>query len=160
MGGEGQAYLYVSLDEFFDMLPEVFHADIQAHILVGSGFNRAVAAMASAGNNLVVDTLFAVPEWRWEAARALRRIPRAYLVGVRCGLEEVERREGARGDRPAGQARAQFPVVHAGIEYDLEVDAGELNAHECAARIKAHVDSGARPRAFAWLRRDERSRMR
>lgn len=60
-------------------------------------------------------------------------------VGVRCAVEVAEAREGRRGDRVPGMARAQADLVHEGIEYDLEVDTSALSAVEAAAEVAAGV---------------------
>lgn len=47
-----------------------------------------------------------------------------YRVGLRCPLEELERREAARGDRGNGDARRDARTVHTFCAYDLEIDCG------------------------------------
>ncbi|MBU2638720.1 MAG: chloramphenicol phosphotransferase CPT family protein [Nanoarchaeota archaeon] len=57
------------------------------------------------------------------------------LVGVLCPLEKLKQRERARGDRTEGIAEMQFPHVHKGKRYDLEIDTGEMSSYECASVI-------------------------
>jgi chloramphenicol 3-O phosphotransferase len=45
-----------------------------------------------------------------------------YFVGLHCSLEELERREVARGNRRSGEARTDFETVHSFTSYDLELD--------------------------------------
>jgi hypothetical protein len=48
-----------------------------------------------------------------------------FFVGLHCPLPELERREQARGDRRAGEARADFRALRGFAEYDLELDSTE-----------------------------------
>ncbi|BFV55827.1 hypothetical protein KCMC57_up09310 [Kitasatospora sp. CMC57] len=115
------------------------------------GFHRAIAGMAAAGNHLVVDHVLSEP-WRLRDCLEVLAPYEVVLVGVRCPLPELERRELARGDRPAGLAAAQYERVHAHGVYDFEVDTGAYGVEECAAQIVAHLATGAAPTAFRTLR--------
>lgn len=119
------------------------------------GYHRAVAGMAAAGNDLVVDHVLSEP-WRLDDCLDVLDGLDVFLVGVRCALPELERRERARGDRPPGLAAYQHARVHAHGVYDVECDSGTATPAECAAVIKAHVEGtvarGERPTAFARLR--------
>ena len=74
------------------------------------------------------------------------------FVGVYCPLEELERREKARGDRKPGQARIQFEQVHAQALYDVKVDTSVLSSDACAARVVSYMRSEHDTSAFAQLR--------
>lgn len=78
-----------------------------------------------------------------------------YFVGVKCPLEELERRELARGDRQVGFAKWQFERVHQYGEYDLELDTLACTPEECALQLKALMLSGNTPNAFDRLRREK-----
>lgn len=58
----------------------------------------------------------------------------AFYIGVSCDLEELERREHARGNRP-GLARWSAQRVHAGVPYDLMVDTTSKTPMTCAEEI-------------------------
>lgn len=62
-------------------------------------------------------------------------------VGVHVDLDELERREVARGDRSIGDARRDVLVVHAFMSYDLEID-GSLPSAVLTEQV-----------ARAWTRR-------
>ncbi|MFE9421555.1 chloramphenicol phosphotransferase CPT family protein [Kitasatospora sp. NPDC006697] len=115
------------------------------------GFHRSIAAMASAGNDVVVDHVLSEP---WRLTDCLEVLPaeQVLFVGVHCPLHELNRRERARGDRQPGAAAQQFPVVHAHGDYDLEVDTGSAGPRECAERIKAFLPHRPLPTAFSRLR--------
>lgn len=114
------------------------------------GFHRAVAGMAAAGNDVIVDHILG-ERWRLDdCLTVLDGLP-VLFVGVRCSLPELERRERERGNRTIGRAAVQFPLVHDHGAYDVEVDSEELSPAECAAAIGARLDDGP-PTAFAQLR--------
>jgi chloramphenicol 3-O phosphotransferase len=114
------------------------------------GFHRAVAGMAAAGNLVIVDHIFS-EEWRLQDCLSLFDPTNVVLVGVRCELPELERREQVRGDRPAGLAARQFELVHKHGVYDVECDSGTTSAGECARRIKEFLPVRPRPTAFEKL---------
>lgn len=111
------------------------------------GYHRAVAGMAQAGNSVVADHVLAEP-WRLTDVLELWSELDVIMVGVRCPLGELNRRESARGDREPGTAEGQFYVVHAGVEYDCEIDTSLRSALECAIEIKQIMESRPRPGAF------------
>jgi len=115
------------------------------------GFHRAVAGMAAAGNNIVVDHLFSEP-WRLHDCLALFNPQDVVLVGVHCPLPELERREQARGDRPPGLAARQIDRVHAHGIYDIECDTRTTSALGCAQQIKIFLPHRPTPTAFQQLK--------
>jgi len=111
-------------------------------VVVGPAFTRVerawmrgVAAIAADVPVVVEDNFLSGPaaQQRWREALAGLDV---LWVGVRC---DAEARERARGDRAVGMARAQADVVHEGIGYDLEVDAGVLSPADAAAVVAASV---------------------
>lgn len=155
----GEPYFEVSIDAFEDMLPERYDEDgaftweaIFPTML--AGFHRAIAGLASAGANQIVDHVMVHREgWMSTLADCVSVLEpyRVYFVGVRCSLEEALRRERARGDRFDGTAARQYPLVHLHGLYDVEVDTTQTSAGECARTVLAHI-SGHAPQAFARLR--------
>lgn len=61
------------------------------------------------------------------------------LVGVHCPLEILKQREIVRGDRKRGIAEMQFPYVHKGKKYDVEVHTDKNSSYECASAIADFV---------------------
>ncbi|MET9835172.1 AAA family ATPase [Streptomyces sp. NPDC006385] len=151
------------LDEpYFHMPVDAFHAmrsrtpvppDQLATVLhrTWQGFHRAVAGMAAAGNNVVVDHVLSA-EWRLRDCLSLFVPQDVVLVKVHCSPEELERRERLRGDRPPGLAVGQLKRVHAHGVYDLECDTGDTAPQECARRIKDFVSHRTGPTAFERMR--------
>lgn len=104
---------------WFHMPIDAFHAMRNERPLAGDalqaeidrtakGFHRAVAGMAAAGNNLVADYPLS-RRWRLLDLLDLLVPDDTLLVGVRCPLPVLERREAERGDREPGLAARQFP---------------------------------------------------
>jgi chloramphenicol 3-O phosphotransferase len=148
---------------WFHMPVDAFHAmrckcaiadaDLQAEIdRTAKGFHRAVAGMAAAGNNLVVDYPLS-RRWRLLDLLDLLVPENTVLVGVRCPLLELERREIERGDRQLGIAAMQYGAVHSHDLHDLDVDTSVHSARECALRIRDVLLDLPRPTAFETLRR-------
>ena len=114
------------------------------------GMRRAVAAFAREGNHVIIDDLLFKPEYLVDYAVALEGLD-AWLIGVRCSLEEVNRREVMRTGRFPGTATSHFHEVHAhGARYDLEVDTSHTTPRACAELIIERL--GRPPEAFVALR--------
>lgn len=151
------------LDELYFHVPvDTFHAmrarrEIPAEDLPGvlhrtwRGYHRAVAGLAAGGNHVVMDHVLSEP-WRLRDCLELFPPEDVVLVGVRCPLPELERRERERGDRPAGLAASQWERVHAHGVYDVEVDTGLSAPRDCARRIRDFLPRRPSPTAFSRLR--------
>jgi len=147
-----EPHLLTGIDDAFAMLPPWMHNnedgfffDRNENGLIRLNFgdfglatlkshHRAAAAIAKSDVNLILDEVVLNMEllesWRTE----LQDVD-VYWIGVHCDLEELERRETARGDRVIGQARGQFDIVHQHIEYDFEIDSTSATSKTCAAQI-------------------------
>lgn len=154
-------FLYVAMDCFLEMLPAALqdHPDtfkyeplvedglpsIAIHTgprgaKMMSGMRAAVAALADAGNDLIVDEVMLAEEGAMPDYRAKLRDHSLMTVGVLAPLDVLEAREKARGDRLTGLARWQYPRVHTGIAYDLEVDTSLESPEACAIAIRNRFD--------------------
>lgn len=116
-----------------------------------SGWYQCIRALALTGNNVIADAGFLKTEWLLEQIDALEGVTSLY-VGVYCPLEEVERRELARGDRQPGYSRSQYDVVHNHGPYDVEVDTSILGPEEVAQVIKEALAAPPYPTAFSRIR--------
>ena len=85
------------------------------------GFHRSLPAFASSGNNLIVEHIVETKEWMSSLLALLAPFD-VFFVAVHCPLSELERREAARGDRRAGDARKDFATIHLDLVYDLELN--------------------------------------
>jgi chloramphenicol 3-O phosphotransferase len=98
------------------------------------------AACAQAGLDQVIDDVWLVPAQPAGLQRALATA-NVLWVGVRCPLLVAEQREKARGDRPIGNARGQYGLVHSFRQYDLEVETSLASPAECAQTIMAELSA-------------------
>jgi chloramphenicol 3-O phosphotransferase len=116
------------------------------------GFLAAGAAIARAGNLVIMDdVLESEPPWLENLLELFNGLS-VLFVGVHCPLVELERRENERKERKDGMARLQFDQVHSIALYDVEVDTFVLNPQECAAIIIEQLRSEPHPLAFDQLR--------
>jgi chloramphenicol 3-O phosphotransferase len=114
-----------------------------------AGFHGCVAALALAGNDLIVEHIIEFPEWRTDLSKLLLPFD-VFLVGVHCSLGEIERRERARGDRRIGEGREHVEVdrIHDFGPYDFEIDTTDRDPSEVAVEVLRHW----RARATSVLR--------
>jgi chloramphenicol 3-O phosphotransferase len=115
------------------------------------GYHRAVAGLASAGNDVVMD--YPLSE-AWRLTDLLKVLDGfdVTLVEVWCDPNELSRRELARGDRPRGLARSQEQQVYAVGDSDIRVDSTASSAQACAEQIRAQLPRLHRRKAFDRLR--------
>ncbi|ADD43943.1 chloramphenicol phosphotransferase CPT family protein [Stackebrandtia nassauensis] len=129
--------------------PEAFGAVLERTVL---GFHRAVAGMALAGNDVVMDHVLREPAWFTDCLRVFDGIE-VVFVGVHCPLPELRRREAARGDREPGRAEFHFTRVHVHGDYDIECDTSELSPAACARHIIDRLTTIGTPRALDLARK-------
>jgi chloramphenicol 3-O phosphotransferase len=148
----GGSWLVLGVDLFLWMLPSRLFDD-PAGLAVTDGFisrgdefmriyvafQRATAALAESGVDIVIDDVLldgARDQESWMAA--LKGLDVCW-VGVRCDAELAEQRAAQRGDRITGAARVQAQSVHEGVWYDLEVDTGVLDGEQSARLVADHL---------------------
>jgi chloramphenicol 3-O phosphotransferase len=90
------------------------------------------AAMNRGGIDLVIDHVVLDATLRDQARSTLTN---AFWVGVTCDIDELVRRETARGDRRLGFASGTASVVHNEMTYDLIVDTTVTPADVLARQI-------------------------
>lgn len=106
-----------------------------------AGYHQSLAAYAAAGNNLILEHILEKPDWFGELARLFAPFD-VFFVALHCPLDELIRRETARGDRSAGSAAEDFARIHRGLAYDLGLNAST----PVEANVATLLD--------AWRRRD------
>jgi chloramphenicol 3-O phosphotransferase len=148
--------LHVQMDAFLEMLPAAMFGDPEGYVFETGeqdgepvtavtsgplletamrGMRGAVAALAEAGADVIVDEVM----WDPEALADYRRRLAAFdfhVVGLFAPLAVIEERERARGDRNLGLARWQYDKVHGGMAYDLELDTSAATPDQLATKIK------------------------
>jgi chloramphenicol 3-O phosphotransferase len=157
-----EPYFHVQLDHFGAMKPRrprpedtsPLWRDLIDHLYPAylvPAFHGGVAHFAARGANVIADSLVGRPGLV-QAAQCLAE-HRLVLVGVRCALDELERRERARTEgRPLGQARRQYDWLHKDVVYDLEVDTSNASPAECALQINDWLAAHPSPTAANRLR--------
>ncbi len=156
-----EPYLHISIDRFLDMLP-LRYQDQQIELSVEdldalnkclpriiTSFHACIATLSSKGVNVIVDHVLQDPTWLSECVELLQDYP-VLFVGVRCPLEELERRERER-EREPGTARKQIDVVHAHGIYDLEVDTSNQSPNQIAELVKEKTSHISKATAFRRL---------
>lgn len=119
-----------------------------------AGYHRVVAALASSGNDVIMDYPLSEP-WRLKDLLDVLEGYDVTLVEVRCDPDELERREQDRGDRPAGLARSQ--VIDAHGDCDIAVDTTRTGPEEVARVIADELPGVPVPKAFERMRVRRRS---
>ncbi|MEO1305660.1 MAG: chloramphenicol phosphotransferase [Pseudomonadota bacterium] len=145
-------HLLTGIDDAFAMLPPALHntpdgfffdrteaglirlnfgafglATLKAH-------QQSAAALAMDGMDVILDEVILSKDL-WDHWQIVLADLDVFWVGVHCDLEELERREVARGDRVHGQARGQYDIVHKHATYDFTVDTTQQTSEACAGLI-------------------------
>lgn len=118
------------------------------------GLPRLAAALARAGNHVVVDDVL-LYAWRpGDVAAAMVGIA-AHFVEVRCSREVATARSRSREDRGSVSPiiDAYYDGTYAHDDYDLRIDSELGSAAEGAGRLVEYLRSGVEPGALARLRR-------
>ena len=162
-----QPYFYFSSDQLVEanILPEVdreAQSGERAWQVVRprffDGFHRCIAALASAGNPLIVEHVLELQSWLDDCVRLLAPFD-VFFVGVHCSLGELERRERERGDRSIGEGHAHLlEGVHTWGEYDFELDTSQHTPHENAELLKTALATKAQPSAFRRMYAKQQAR--
>ena len=111
------------------------------------GFHRSLAAYASAGNNLIVEHIRDTENWLGDLTQLLAPFD-VFFVGLHCPLDELVRREQARGDRRIGSAAEDHARIHEGLLYDLELSS-DRSPENNATRLIAAWQGRSGPTVFA-----------
>jgi chloramphenicol 3-O phosphotransferase len=114
------------------------------------GFHNSIRAFAVAGNHLIVEHIVETQVWMDRLLTLLDGLD-VFFVGLHCPLDELERREVARGDRRLGEARADFAVTHGFGRYDFECDS-TVEVDATAERVAAAWAARGQPSAFQAMR--------
>jgi chloramphenicol 3-O phosphotransferase len=151
-----QPVIYASNDAFIYMFADhVLNKKENLPKVIGpilTAFYRSLPHIAACGFPMIVDSVIEGEEWMRQCVEALAGYD-VLFVGVKCPLEELERRELARGDRHVGFARWQYERVHAFGPYDFELDTSISSPQQCAGQLAGLLRSGRKGAAFARLRR-------
>jgi len=141
-------YYGISIDQFLPMCPTKFDMEddepgFDMEIAWRNpvvGMYRCIKDFSDRGLNVVVDDVADIPDIFQEGVELLRDYP-VLFVNVICPVEELKRRELARGDRQVGQAVEQLEILESlGYDYDLVVDTHALGIEACVDKIVENLD--------------------
>ena len=167
-------YQHVALDQFRDGLPDKFRGlnapagtegsrglnvvPADGHttkivfgetgITLLKGMRRAIAAMADAGNNIIVDDIILHEDFLEDYLQVFAHL-QVYFVGVHCALSVVNEREAKRPGRFPGTAAGHLEICHAHSTYDIEVDTGTQSVDDCSSKVISRLQRD--PCAFDQL---------
>ena len=114
------------------------------------GFHRCIKAWADAGNLVIVEHVVEQPTWFSQLVDLLRNHSVLY-IGVHCPVEELDRRERARGNRTIGEGRSHLADgIHTWSGYDLEINTFEQSIEENLQQVMASIRSFARPNSIFY----------
>lgn len=94
------------------------------------GFHRSIAAFADADNQLLVEHIVESQAWA-DTLQQLLAGHAVFWVGVHAPIDELKRRELARGNRDVGEAEFHLRT-HNFCRYDMTVDSTEPPAQIAA----------------------------
>jgi chloramphenicol 3-O phosphotransferase len=136
-------YFHFSVDEY-DYIIEKMEDRVNQRLIpipTEHFFHRNIAMFSDKGINLIVDHILHDTDTFQDSISVLEGYP-ILFVGVHCPVDELDKREAARGDRTIGQAKRQLAFVHQqGEVYDVEVDTNELSMEEASKAISSTVKS-------------------
>jgi len=127
-------YLLCSLDAFWDMTPYGIPAGSKNFPNMKRALAKSVRALAETGHNVIVDIVFCGQKTYIELTEELEGL-NFKIVKVGCPLDELEKRELARGDRKIGLAKLQYESVHDGVIYDLNLNTFTNSPEKCAQEV-------------------------
>jgi chloramphenicol 3-O phosphotransferase len=108
--------------------------------------HQEVVAHYQDGHDVVLETALMDPRALYDAALCFSSL-NAFFIGMKPPLEVSEAWEATRKDRPIGQARRHYDLIHAHGRYDLILDPSQGTPQECATKLLNHV-SEFRPDAL------------
>jgi chloramphenicol 3-O phosphotransferase len=111
--------------------------------------HREVVQHAQNGHDVIVETALMDTRALQDAAVCFAPL-KSWFIGLKPPLEVSEAWERERDDRPIGQARRHYDLIHAHNTYDLLLDTSTMTPQACAAAILQRI-SAAPPDAFRRL---------
>ncbi|MFC4533050.1 phosphotransferase-like protein [Sphaerisporangium dianthi] len=153
-----EPFFHLSLDELRGGYPRRYWRQDHGGVLfrrVLDGYLHMLRDLTVLGHDVISEAVI-TPPMLDHYLTLYEGIP-VLFVGIRCPLEEVERRERARTDRTSVPPLDE--PVHAHGCYDLEVDTSVHGPAEVAELIAAALAGPPAPSAFDRLRAVRRSHL-
>lgn len=149
MAESDKGFMHLSIDHFRDSgaINKENYADwSKIRLQFFDGFHRSLAGFADTGMGLIVEHILDDPTWHDELRSKFKK-HQVTFVGVYVDVDELSKRENARGDRPIGSAQRDAATIHIGKSYDLELD-GTLPPKENAQAIFRLLDGSLKTSKF------------
>lgn len=154
----GPEAIYTGLDEILErnrpagtglMHQLLRHFKFSNRLKILYQLNAEIAEHLKQRRNVIADVAIMEPLALKDLAEKLQR-QNAYFIGVKPPLAVSEEWEKARGDRPAGQARKHYHIIHQHNVYDLTIDTSIISPQSAADLILTYIREN-RPAAFYTL---------
>ncbi len=129
-----EVYLHCSSDMFWNMTPHGIPASSKTFPNLKQAMAQSVRALAVTGHNVIVDTVYQGAKSHLEMQKVLQGVS-VTTVKVACDLEELNKREIARGNRKIGLAASQFHTVHEYVPYDIVINTADTSPEACVSYI-------------------------
>ena len=149
-------WYWLTIDCFLDAVPsQQWDRDRDGSFLTAFDLHYdCVKLVSDQGMDIIMDTVICGRNLYESFEKKLAGYP-VYMVKVVCPLEELNRRELARGDRETGLAAGQADIIVPQKSYDLIVDTYTQTTAECARQIIDMLEQPAGgPKAFIKLSAD------
>lgn len=98
-----------------------------------------VVSMYQTGHSVIVETSLMDKRALQDAAKCFAPL-NALFVGMKPPLEVSEQWEAKRNDRPIGQARKHYDLIHSNAIYDLTLDPSLMSPEQCATSILNYLN--------------------
>ena len=128
-----ERYEIVSIDDFLEMSADSPIYEDDVFEISGEMCEKASELLKTAPG-VVIDHVITSERIFLQLREMLRQYP-LFSVHVTCSLEELRKRESARGDRCPGSAEASYEYLYPQDGYDLTVDTHVMTPVECAEKI-------------------------
>ena len=126
-------FLHFQMDMFWQMVPADYKENPRKFPTRNRALQDAIKSFLNQGFNIIFDTVTIGSDVAdmWEVLKEYD----PFIVGVKASLEDITEREKTRGDRDIGIAAGQYPIIHEGVIYDLEVNMSDLTTELAAEKI-------------------------
>lgn len=150
-----EEYIYISSDEFMEMLPGKMlrRNKLEALYKREEILVRMAKMLSEMGLNVIVDDVITTWSPVFEYYLDLLHEYPVLLVKVECPLPELRRRELVRGDRERGLAERQLTQLVPQEGYDVTVNTFEHTVIACAEIIAERLTDAGGGSAMERLRR-------
>ncbi len=137
-------YIGLHVDEFTNTLPKDMWkrcCDSDAGWAeIGIAFNEHISSVLKQHDKIIADAFYKLPVARDHLFNILGR-ENIFYVQMYCRIEELERREISRGDRPKGLARSQFDDVYSFSEFDFLLDSSDIDIDLCVSILNKKMSN-------------------